>query len=84
MILSGTRARGERLVATLRDRGIESSYRDTIDDIQYGEVVITFGNQLKGFEYPEYKICLISDREVFGEAKRKIKNKKSKKKGFLK
>lgn len=84
LILSGTRARGERLVGTLRDRGIESSYRDNIDNIQFGEVAITFGNQLKGFEYPEYKICVISDREVFGEARRKLTNKKSKKKGVSK
>ena len=84
LILSGTRARGERLVGTLRDRGIESSYKDTIENIQYGEVVITFGNQLHGFEYHEYKLCLISDKEVFGEAKRKLKKTKSKKKGIAK
>lgn len=84
LILSGTRARGERLVGTLRDRGIESVYRDDVEDIQYSEVVITFGNQLKGFEYPEYKICVISDREVFGEAKRKLKANKSKRKGISK
>ena len=84
LILSGTRARGERLVGTLRDRGIESSYKDTVDNIQYGEVVITFGNQLHGFEYPEYKLCLISDKEVFGEAKRKLKKTKAKKKGIAK
>ena len=35
LILSGTRARGERLVGTLRDRGIESSYKDTVDNIFY-------------------------------------------------
>ena len=84
LILSGTRARGERLVGTLRDRGIESSYKDTVENIQYGEVVITFGNQLHGFEYPDYKICVISDKEVFGEAKRKLKKTKSKKKGIAK
>jgi transcription-repair coupling factor (superfamily II helicase) len=84
LILSGTRARGERLVGTLRDRGIESVYRDDVDKIQYGEVVITFGNQLKGFEYPDYKVCIISDREVFGEAKRKLRTSKSKKKGISK
>lgn len=84
LILSGTRARGERLVGTLRDRGIESVYRDSVDNITYGEVVITFGNQLKGFEYPEYKVCVISDREVFGEAKRKLRSSKSKKKGISK
>ena len=76
VILSGTRARGERLVGTLRDRGIESSYKDTVENIQYGEVVITFGNQLHGFQYPEYKVCVISDKEVFGEAKKKIKKTK--------
>ena len=84
LILSGTRARGERLVGTLRDRGIESSYTDTVENIQYGEVVISFGNQLHGFEYPEYKLCVISDKEVFGEAKRKLKKTKSKKKGIAK
>ncbi|MFW2491191.1 transcription-repair coupling factor [Clostridium chromiireducens] len=85
LILSGTRARGERLVGTLRDRGIESVYRDSVEKIEFGEVVITFGNQLKGFEYPEYKICVISDREVFGEAKRKLRaNNKSKRKGISK
>ena len=84
LILAGTRARGERLVDTLRDRGIESNYRDNVDEIAFGEVVITFGNLLKGFECPDYKICVISDKEVFGEAKRKIPKKKSKSKGVSK
>ena len=84
IILSGTRARGERLVETLRDRGIESTYKDAIDDIQLGEVVVTFGNLLKGFECPEYKVCVISDKEVFGEAKRKLKKSKKKTKGVAK
>ncbi|MEQ8196698.1 MAG: transcription-repair coupling factor, partial [Clostridiaceae bacterium] len=82
VILSGTRSRGERLVQTLRDRGIESSYRDDVKNIQFGEVVITFGNLLKGFEYPELKLCVISDKEVFGEAKRKVSRKVSKQKGI--
>ncbi|WP_368489146.1 transcription-repair coupling factor [Clostridium sp. BJN0013] len=71
LILSGTRARGERLVDTLRDNGIESSYKDMVNEIKPGEVVITFGNQLKGFEYSKLKISVISDKEVFGKAKRK-------------
>jgi transcription-repair coupling factor (superfamily II helicase) len=78
VILSGTRPRGERLVATLRDRGIESSYSDVINEIGLGQVVITFGNQLRGFEYPDIKVCVISDKEVFGEAKRKKTSKPKK------
>ena len=84
VILSGTRARGQRLVETLRDRGIESSYKENIDEIALGEVVITFGNLLKGFECEELKICVISDKEVFGEAKRKLKKTKKKTKGVSK
>lgn len=79
LILSGTRPRGERLVATLRDREIESTYRDIVHEIQPGEVVITFGSQLSGFEYPDLRVCVISDKEVFGEAKRKTVNRSPKK-----
>lgn len=71
IILSGTRPRGERLVNTLRDRGIESVYKDVIEDILPGEVIVTFGSQLTGYEYPSLKICIISDKEFFGEAKKK-------------
>lgn len=84
LILSGTRTRGERLVQTLRDRGIESNYKDDIQFINYGEIVVTFGNQLKGFEYPNLKLSVISDKEVFGESKRKAKKTKKNKKGVAK
>ncbi len=81
LILSGTRPRGERLVDTLRDRGIESVYKDIVQDIALGQVVITFGNLNKGFEFPELRVCVISDKEVFGESKRKPKRKLGNKKG---
>lgn len=79
VILSGTRPRGERLAQTLRDKGIESSYKDVIGEIQNGEIIITFGNQLNGFEYPDLKLCVISDKAVFGQAKRKVVKKNVKK-----
>ncbi|MCR6515029.1 transcription-repair coupling factor [Clostridium sp. LY3-2] len=84
LLLSGTRTRGERFVETLRDRGIESAYKDDVKDIQFGEVVITFGNLSKGFEFPDSKVCLISDKEVFGEAKKKLKRRNRNKKGVSK
>jgi transcription-repair coupling factor (superfamily II helicase) len=79
VILSGTRTRGERLIDTLRDRGVDSVYKDSISKIEFGEVIVTFGNQLRGFEYPELKICVISDKEVFGKSKRKTVSRSSKK-----
>lgn len=84
LILSGTRSRGERLASTLRDRNIESVYKDDVTSIEFGEVVITFGNLSKGFEYPDLKLSVISDKEVFGEAKRKANKKVPKRKGVAK
>ncbi|MFR4050816.1 MAG: transcription-repair coupling factor, partial [Clostridium perfringens] len=84
LILSGTRPRGERLVNTLRELEIESVYKDEVDEINNGEVVITFGEQNKGFEYPDIKLCLISDKSVFGEGKRAKKTKRKKSKGVSK
>ncbi|MDZ7548348.1 CarD family transcriptional regulator, partial [Clostridium perfringens] len=55
-----------------------------IKSIEFGEVVITFGNILKGFQYPDLKLCIISDKDVFGEAKRKISRKASARKGIAK
>lgn len=75
VILCGSKPRGERLVNTLRDRGIESSYRNEIQNIQFGEIIITFGSLDKSFEYPDLKLCVISDKEIFGESKRKAKKK---------
>ena len=73
IILAGSRSRGERLVNILRDRDIESAYKENLRELEYSSVVITFGNQLRGFEFPDIKLALISDKEVFGEAKRKQK-----------
>jgi len=78
VILCGSKPRGERLVNTLRDRGIESSYRNEIQNIQFGEIIITFGSLNKSFEYPDLKLCVISDKEIFGESKRRSKKKPQK------
>lgn len=84
VILAGTRSRGERLVDILRDKGIESVYKDTLSELLYAHVTITFGNQLRGFEFPDLKLALISDKEVFGEAKRKKKKAHKKAQGLTK
>jgi len=84
VILAGSRSRGERLVDTLRDRGLESSYKDQVSKLVPSTVTVTFGNQLRGFEFPDIRLSLISDKEVFGEAKRKSSKKPKKGKGLAK
>ena len=84
VILAGTRPRGERLVKTLMEKGIFSTYKDSIDKIEAGEVVITFGNLLRGFDYPELELSIISDKDIFGETRRKRSGKTVRKKGVAK
>lgn len=84
VILAGTRPRGERFVQTLRDKDIECTYNDIIPDMNAGDVVITFGEQLKGFDYGDLKLCVISDKEVFGESKKKSIRKHKNQKGMAK
>lgn len=84
VILAGTRPRGERLVKTLMEKGISSTYKDSIDKIEAGEVVITFGNLIRGFDYPELELSIISDKDIFGETRRKHSGKAVKRKGVAK
>ncbi|MGL4989675.1 MAG: transcription-repair coupling factor [Sarcina sp.] len=84
IILAGTRPRGERLVEALKNYDIECSYNDTINEIKKGEVIITFGNQNSSFDFNELKLCVLSDKEAFGEAKRKKKRNLKKQKGMTK
>ena len=84
VVLAGTRPRGERLVEALRDKDIECSYSDSIEDIKACEVVVTFGNQSNGFDFSDLKVCVISDKEAFGEGKRKTQKRAKKQKGMSK
>ena len=71
-ILCGTPARGQRLVDSLKEEGIESIYHDDLDeDILPGQIVVTKGVLSRGFEYPNVKFALISDKEIFGESRHK-------------
>ena len=54
------------------------------DKIEAGEVVITFGNLLRGFDYPELELSIISDKDIFGETRRKHSGKAVKRKGVAK
>lgn len=84
VVLSGTRPRGERLEETLRGREIEAIYRDDVGAVGPGGVVITFGNQKKGYEFRDIRLAVISDAEVFGESSQKKKRRAVKGKGIEK
>ncbi|MTI71271.1 MAG: transcription-repair coupling factor [Firmicutes bacterium] len=76
IILSGTEDRGKRLVKSLMDRKIDASFvLDKDRDIKSSQVVVTSGTISKGFEYPNIKFAIISDKEIFGTYKKKRQRK---------
>ncbi|MBQ7667918.1 MAG: transcription-repair coupling factor [Clostridia bacterium] len=80
-IFAGTEQKAKNLTKELTDNGIENVlYVESIDRLpNYGSVYITKGNLSSGFEYPDTKTIVISDREVFGiEKVKKAPKEKSK------
>lgn len=64
VVLAATGGRAENLNGVFNERGIRS--RISADgNFEKGETVIIRGNQTKGFEYPEIKFALVSEREIF-------------------
>lgn len=81
LILAGTSARAERLVEALKEISIPALYKDKINELSAGTISVTFGSLSRGMEFPDIKLSIISDREVFKEKKEKKKTftKKSRK-----
>jgi transcription-repair coupling factor (superfamily II helicase) len=72
LLLAGTRGRGERLRESLADKGLEAVYMDRVQEpVQPGQIIITHGSLNKGFEYPSIGFTVISDKEVFGQDRKK-------------
>lgn len=82
IILSGTEERGRRLQESLYDMGLEVSLEmDKDKEIKSSQIFITPGSINGGFEYPNLKFILMSDKEVFGASKSKSGKKKKKNRG---
>jgi transcription-repair coupling factor (superfamily II helicase) len=73
LIMSGTSARGQRLATSLNEENIKALYSEKIDELKEGMIIITPGSISKGMEFPDIKLSIISDREVFKERKDKQK-----------
>ncbi|WP_200791887.1 transcription-repair coupling factor [Caloranaerobacter azorensis] len=72
IILSGVEDRGKRLVETLSEYGIECSFIDNRNvEIKSGQIFVLAGTISSGFEYPDLKFTIISDKEIYGKSKKK-------------
>ncbi len=77
LVLSASKTRGMRLADTLLNEfNINAFYSEEEERAPIpGEVMITYGNVHKGFEYPLIKYVVITESDIFGAVKKKKKAK---------
>lgn len=74
VILAGSERRAENLYNQLNDENIPCTLVKDFDEIpEAGKIVITQGGISRGFEYPLIRTVVISDKEIFGDRKKKRK-----------
>lgn len=71
LIMAGTEARAERLSKSLNEEGIPAFFLPRVDEIKPGTVAVTHGSLSRGMEFPNIKLSIISDKEVFKDKKEK-------------
>lgn len=77
VIVSPSRTRAQRLAKDLFEHEISCYYaQDYEKELQEKEVVVTYGNVAKGFEYPSLGYVLITESDIFGKRIKKNKKKK--------
>ena len=81
VLLCASRTRGQRLARDLTDNGVIAFYSEKEERIlQGGEVMVTYGNTHRGYEYPMLKFAVLSESDIFGRERRK-KRRKSERSG---
>ena len=81
VLLCASRTRGQRLAKDLTDNGAIAFYSEDENRIlQGGEVMVTYGNTHRGYEYPLVKFAVLSESDIFG-MKRGKKRRKTEKSG---
>ena len=77
IVMSPSRTRAKRLAQDLRAEEMTAIYtEDPFRLVQPAEVIVYYGSLKRGFEYPLLKFVVISESDIFGSQKKKVKKKK--------
>ena len=72
ILLCASRTRGQRLARDLTDNGAIAFYSEKEDRVlQGGEIMVTYGNTHRGYEYPMLKFAVLSESDIFGRERKK-------------
>ncbi|MCD7832405.1 MAG: transcription-repair coupling factor [Lachnospiraceae bacterium] len=77
ILLAASRTRGNRLARDLTEEGLSAFYtEDETREVHSGEILITYGNAKRGYEYPLIRFVVITESDIFGQEKKKRKRQK--------
>ena len=77
LLLSGSRTRAQRLAKDLLDNDIAAFYSDNPShELKPTEVETYYGSVSRGYEYPQLKLAVISETDIFGAQKKSKVRKK--------
>ena len=77
IVLGGSTSRAVKIREMLTEHSIRAVFSQDIRENVKGTVFVTTGSIVRGFEYPEEKIVILSDNEIFSSEKKIHGNKKS-------
>ena len=72
LILVSSKERGRRILELLQDDDLPAVYVDQLQrELQIGNSVITTGNLETGFEFPAFKLAVLTELELYGRQRSK-------------
>lgn len=77
-LLSGGVARGQRLLASLSELGAACTFREDGGSVRPGECAVVPLALTHGFQYPQIRLMVISDGDIFGVAQKKTRSRQKK------
>jgi transcription-repair coupling factor (superfamily II helicase) len=75
LIVISSRERGERLQDSLRDMGIEVFFQNASFQLQSRQTAMVLGKLTGGFEFPNWKLAVLSEAELFHQPKKRAPKK---------
>ena len=81
VILAGAGRSGRQLAQSLAEQEIPARYDESLENIPGGVVTVSKGTLSTGFEYPECKLALITDKELFAYDKKATRKRRRRKDG---
>ena len=71
-LLTASRTRASRLANDLREYGLKAYLPDQdCSQVKAGEIMVTYGNLHRGFEYPLLKFAVVTEGDMFGNGQGK-------------